>query len=197
MRSRRDSGDAPAQEPDYDGAVATLEPPQPDGAAAQRSAPKNKNAIQRVLQFEITKKKVPRNELMHFSRQMAVFIKAGIPILEALDGITAEMGNKMFKEILGDVRERLAAGSTFTDSCGAHPEAFPDYYVGMLRTAELSGTLDTVLVQLSEYIERDLEARRAVTSALIYPAVIAVVGIGVVITLIAFVLPRFKNFFND
>jgi type IV pilus assembly protein PilC len=67
----------------------------------------------------------------------------------------------------------------------------------MLRTAELSGTLDTVLDQLAEYIERDLDARRKVISALIYPAIIAVVGVGVVVVLVTFVLPRFRSFFRE
>jgi type IV pilus assembly protein PilC len=67
----------------------------------------------------------------------------------------------------------------------------------MLRTAELSGTLDVVLDQLSEYIERDLDARRQVTSALIYPAVILFVGIVVIVVLVTYVLPRFRTFFKD
>lgn len=158
-------------------------------------APRKQSRLQSVMQFEITTKRVPRRDLMHFSRQMAVFIRAGIPILEAIDGITEEMGNKKFKEVLEDVRARLVAGQTVAGACAAHPEAFPNYYVGMLETAELSGTLDTVLVQLAEYIERDIDARRKISSALIYPAIIAAVGIVVVIVLVTFVLPRFRTFF--
>jgi len=134
---------------------------------------------------------------MHFSRQLAVFIKAGIPILDALDAIHEEMGNKFFRFIVEDVITRLREGSTFADAMDVHADAFPNYYLGILRSAELTGKLDTVLVQLSEYIERDVEARRKVTSALAYPMVIFGLSVVVVIVLVSFVLPKFEGFFLD
>jgi type IV pilus assembly protein PilC len=150
-----------------------------------------------VLQFEITKKKVPRKDLMHFSRQMSVFIKAGIPILDALEIITSETTNKPFLKSLTGVIEALQAGDTFAAAAAAHPEAFPDYYVGILRSAELTGNLDIVLNQLAEYIERDVEARQKVTSALTYPIIVVLMSVVVVIVLAGFVLPRFKTFFKS
>src|SRR3954467_2778101 len=112
-----------------------------DKANSGRAAavPKIKKSI---LQFEITKKKVPRKDLMHFSRQLAVFIKAGIPILDALEAIQEEMGNKFFSAIVDDMIEALKSGSTFADATSAHAEAFPAYYLGILRSAELTGQLD-------------------------------------------------------
>jgi type IV pilus assembly protein PilC len=161
--------------------------PLPQGKARQKS----------IWQFELTAKKVPRKDLMHFSRQLAVFIKAGIPIIDALEAIQEEMGNKFFKSIIDEIIGSLRAGATFADATAVHHAAFPDFYLGILRSAELTGRLDTVLVQLSEYIERDLEARRKVTSALIYPAIIGVMSVVVVVVLVSFVLPRFKTFFAD
>jgi type IV pilus assembly protein PilC len=159
--------------------------------------PLGKKPKKSILQFEITKKKVPRKDLMHFSRQLAVFIKAGIPILDALEAIQEEMGNKFFHSIIDDVLAQLRGGATFADAIAVHEEAFPAFYIGILRSAELTGRLDTVLVQLSEYIERDLEARRKVISALMYPGIIAVMSVVVVVVLVSFVLPRFKTFFED
>jgi type IV pilus assembly protein PilC len=150
-----------------------------------------------IWQFELTAKKVPRKELMHFSRQLAVFIKAGIPIIDALDVIREEMPNKHFLGILDIVIEDLRSGSTFADAIGQHEQAFPEYYVGILRSAELTGHLDDVLLQLSEYIERDVEARRKVVSALTYPAVIAVLSVVVVAVLTIYVMPKFEKFFAD
>jgi type IV pilus assembly protein PilC len=150
-----------------------------------------------ILQFELTKKKVPRKDLMHFSRQLAVFIKAGIPIIDALEAIHEEMGNKHFAGIVTEMIDALRSGATFADAASVHDSAFPAYYLGILRSAEMTGRLDTVLVQLSDYIERDLEARRKVTSALTYPAVIAGLSVVVVVVLVSFVLPRFKTFFDS
>lgn len=160
---------------------------------AGTSKPKKKS----ILQFELTAKKVPRKDLMHFSRQLAVFIKAGIPILDALEAIHEEMGNKFFRSVVEDIMEQLRSGSTFADAAAQHAAAFPPYYLGILRSAELTGQLDTVLVQLSDYIERDLDARRKVTSALTYPAVIMVLAVVVVIILVTVVLPKFEVFFDD
>jgi len=150
-----------------------------------------------VLQVEITRKKVPRKDLMHFSRQLGVFVKAGIPIMEALEVIGAETSDKVLKATLYDMLERLQAGDTFSSAAAAHPEAFPDYYIGILGSAELTGTLDIVLEQLADYIERDVEARGKVTGALIYPGVVAVMAIVTVVILATFVLPRFKVFFDS
>ena len=150
-----------------------------------------------ILRFEITKKRVPRKDLMHFSRQLGVFVKAGIPIMEALEVISEETTHKLFKSALLDMIERLQAGDTFASAAGAHPEAFPDYYLGILGSAELTGTLDVVLDQLADYIERDIDARGKITSALIYPAVVFVMAIVTVVILATFVLPRFKTFFDS
>lgn len=173
---------------------APVEEPAPDAAGPATATKQSK--LRSFMTFELTKSRVRRKDLMHFSRQLAVFVRAGIPILEALDGITEEMTNKRFLEVLTDVRSRLQQGQTLSDALAVHPDVFPIFYVGMVRTAELSGTLDDVLDQLAEYIDRDLEARRKVVSALIYPGMIAVVGIGVIVIMVTFVLPRFKTFFK-
>jgi type IV pilus assembly protein PilC len=150
-----------------------------------------------VLSFELTKKKVPRKDLMHFSRQLAVFIRAGIPIIEGLEVIAEDTGNKVFKLALVEMAEGLRAGMTFADAAEAQPHAFPNFYLGILRSAEMTGNLDEVLEQLAEYIERDVEARQKVIGALIYPAVVAGASIVAVIILVAYVLPKFKTFFDD
>ena len=148
-----------------------------------------------VLQFEVTKKKVPRKDIMHFSRQMAVFVRAGVPIMEALEVIAGETSDKLLNSALHDMIERLQAGDTFASAAGAHPEAFPTYYIGILASAELTGNLDVVLDQLADYLDRDIEARGKITSAMIYPSVVAVMAVVVVIVLATFVMPKFVVFF--
>jgi type IV pilus assembly protein PilC len=150
-----------------------------------------------VLKFEITKEKVPRRELMYFSRQMAVFMKAGIPVLEALEVQTEEMGSKAFQRVLAEMTDSLRAGQTFAGAAAEHPEAFPPYYLGILGSAELTGNLDVVLDQLADYIERDLDARRKISSALMYPGIVLVVAVVAVVIITTFVLPRFSTFFSS
>jgi len=150
-----------------------------------------------ILKFEITTKKVGREDVLNFSRQLAVFVKAGIPILEALEVIGEETADKQLKAVILDMIDSLQHGDTFAAAAGAHPEAFPSYYVGVLQSAELTGTLDTVLMQLSDYMERDLEARGELTAALIYPAVVLGLSVIVIVILAGFVLPKFRTFFNQ
>lgn len=148
-----------------------------------------------ILQFEITKKRVPRKEVMNFTRQLAVFIRAGIPIMDALEVIVEETQDKLLRGILVQMVEDLRAGDTFAVSCAGHPEAFPNFYLGILESAELTGNLDEVMNQLADYIDRDLKARARISSALTYPMVVSVLAVVTLFILGGFVLPRFVVFF--
>src|SRR4051812_48252053 len=175
------------------GGVATLDhPPVPAPDPFERPS-----TLKRVMHFEVTKRRIPLKDLQQFSRELAVFMKAGIPIIEALELIRAETGSRLFGEVLDEMIASLKAGTTFSEAAARRADTFPKYYLGILQAAELTGSLDTVLVQLAEYLERDLEARRKVANALVYPAVIAFMAVGVVGVLVGYVLPRFEKFFRN
>ena len=150
---------------------------------------------QRAPRFSIGKGKVPRTDLMHLSRQLAAFLRAGIPILEALELLGEESANVRLRQVLGDVASSIRGGDTFAEAMDAHEDVFPVSYRTMLRAAELTGELDLVLEQLSEYLERDVAARAKIKAALAYPAIIAVLSVATVLIITIFVLPRFKTFF--
>ncbi|HEY3716595.1 MAG TPA: type II secretion system F family protein [Jatrophihabitantaceae bacterium] len=148
-----------------------------------------------VLQFEVTAQRVKREELMHLSRQLSAFVRAGLPLIDAVHTLGSEAKNSSVRRMMADVEEGLRAGNKLSDCLDRHPKVFPEYYRGILRSAELTGQLDTVLDQLAKYLERDLEARRKIKAAMIYPAVIAVMSLVTVVVLASFVLPKFKVFF--
>ena len=145
--------------------------------------------------LELTRKKVKREEIMHFSRQLAAFIRSGIPILEAIDVFGKEAANPTFKRVLLEIGESLSGGDQLSVAVAAHPSVFPRFYVDMLKSAELTGKLDSVLDQVAAYMERDLEARRKIRAALTYPAMIGMMSLVTVGILTIFVLPRFETFF--
>jgi type IV pilus assembly protein PilC len=147
------------------------------------------------LQLEVSPPRVKREEVMHLSRQLAAFIRAGIAILDAVHTLGDEATNTSVKRMMADVEAGLRGGETMSDCLDRHPKIFPDFYRGILRSAELTGQLDTVLDQLATYLERDLDARRKVKAAMIYPSIIAGMSIVTVVVLATFVLPRFKTFF--
>ncbi|MGB6057862.1 MAG: type II secretion system F family protein [Microthrixaceae bacterium] len=149
------------------------------------------------LQVEITKQKVPLVEIMHFSRQMGTFVKAGVPITEALETIRRDCKNKRFADALQDIAERVAGGYSISEGVNRHAEIFPSYFVALLSSAELTGKMDDAFVQLHRYIRRDLELSRAVRKALIYPAILLTVALGVVALITIFVIPRFADFFES
>lgn len=149
------------------------------------------------LKKELTTKKVPARDLMHFSRQLAVFFHAGIPVIEAVELIAAETSDKVFKVALDDMIEALRSGATLSNAAAAHPEAFPPFFLGILRSAEVTGNLDVVLDQLADYIDRDLDVRQKVVSAIVYPLIVLGMAVVTVIVLTVFVLPRFQTFFEN
>ena len=150
-----------------------------------------------LLRFEVTKRKVPKQLVMQFSRQLSAFIKAGIPILEAIDIFASETRNKVFRIALREIGDALRGGEHFSDAVAPHRHVFPQFYVDMLNAAELTGRLDSVLNQLSSYMERDLLARQRIKSALAYPVIIGGMSVVTVIILAVFVLPRFQVFFKS
>src|SRR5262252_1357670 len=160
--------------------------------AARAAAPKPRGGL---LQVEITKSKVKRDELMHLSRQLGAFVKAGLPLIEAVRILGEEAKNRTVHAAMVDIEERLRGGERLSDCLDRHPKVFPEYYRGIMRSAEMTGQLDVVLEQLAKYLERDLEARRKISAALIYPAVIAAMSLVTVVVLAVFVLPKFKLFF--
>ncbi|GAB2822018.1 type II secretion system F family protein [Lentzea nigeriaca] len=148
-----------------------------------------------VLDVELTPRRVKREEVMHLSRQLAAFIRAGLPIIDAVHSLGAEASNPSVRRMMSDVEDGLRRGDSISDCLDHHPRIFPEFYRGILRSAEVTGQLDTVLEQLAKYLERDLEARRKIKSALVYPSVIVLMAAATVSVLAGFVLPRFKTFF--
>ena len=140
---------------------------------------------------------VKAEDLMNFSRQAASFLQAGIPILDALAIVAEETSSEKLAKVLEDIRRRVRAGSSLGDAIAMHPRAFPGYYIAMVRASELTGRLDEVFDQLSGYLERDLEAKRQVKSALTYPAVVMSLALVAVVIMATFILPKFKDLYSE
>lgn len=150
-----------------------------------------------ILSYEITRKKLKLADVMHLSRQLAAFTRAGVPLPDALQVIEGEARDKTMRKVLSAVRGELRTGETLSSALRPYESLFPLFYVDMIRAAELAGTLDAVLADVAGYIERDIEARQKIRSALTYPTVILLAGIATVAILAVFVLPRFKTFFES
>jgi type IV pilus assembly protein PilC len=140
---------------------------------------------------------VKLEELMNFSRQASSFLRAGVPILDSLAVVGEENASKKMQEVLAEIQLRLRAGSSFGDAIALHPKVFPGYYVAVVRAAELTGRLDDALDQLAEYVEREVEARKQLRSALTYPLIVVALAIVAIIIMSIYVLPKFKDFYTS
>jgi len=150
-----------------------------------------------MLQTELTAPRVKREEVMHLTRQLGAFVRAGLPLIDAVRTLGDEAKNSSVRRTMHGIVDGLRGGDRLSDCFDRHPKMFPEFYRGIIRSAELGGELDTVLDQLAKYLERDLEARRRIRAALIYPAMIALMSVVTVVVLATFVLPRFQAFFDN
>ena len=150
-----------------------------------------------AMQMELTAVKVKKKELMHFTRQLAVFVKAGIPITDAMQIIGDETSDVALQRTVTMMVEDLRNGGTLAEAARKHPEAFPMYYMGILESAELTGRLDETLENLAGYLEREIETRSKVVSALSYPGVVMALSVVTVAILAGYVLPKFKPLFEE
>jgi len=140
-------------------------------------------------------KKVKLHSLVVFSRQLATMIDAGIAIVRALDILENQLKDDVFKDVIAQCKRDVKGGASLTDAFGKHPNVFSRLYVNMVRAAETGGILDQILDRLSTFLEKDLEVRSKIKSAMIYPILVLSFAVLMMTALFLFVLPKFKEIF--
>ena len=123
-------------------------------------------------------------------------IRAGISIRQALDGISEQTTNVKFKKILLEIKSDIESGRQFSEAISKHPKLFGPLYLSMVRASEMSGAFARMLDRIAAYLQQELETRKLVVGASIYPGIIATMAIGVTVFLLTFVLPRFAGVFE-
>ena len=139
--------------------------------------------------------KVSAKELAIFTRQFSVMIDAGLPLVQCLEILSSQQENKAFGNALAGVRRTVEGGSTLANALREYPKIFDDLYTNMVEAGEAGGILDGVLQRLSAHIEKAVKLRRAVVSALIYPAAVVLIAGGVIFLLLWKVVPIFATLF--
>ncbi len=142
------------------------------------------------------KRKLKLDQLTMLTREFAIMIETGVPIVEAIELLRSHAENPVLNEALTGVYDDLCGGKTLVQALSAYPNVFPKLYVDMVRTAETGGALDETLNQAADYQELALEMRRKVVGALTYPAILGLVSFKVVLFMLIFLLPQFKDMFS-
>ena len=149
------------------------------------------------ISLPFLKKKVKQRSIAIFTRQLATMIDAGLPLVQSLEILSSQQDNKVFKEIILEIKEDVESGSTFAGALKKHTTAFNELYTNLVVAGEEGGILDTILNRLAAYIEKAEALKKKVKSALIYPSTIMVVAVGVVMILMIFVIPVFETMFSS
>ncbi|MFQ5412123.1 MAG: type II secretion system F family protein, partial [Phycisphaerae bacterium] len=140
------------------------------------------------------KRRVRSTVVSVFYSQFSDLLRAGVPVMRALDVLHKQTHNPVLKEVLKEVREEIAGGQTLADSMNRHPNAFSTLHVSMIRAGEKGGFLEDVLSRIAIFTERQDELRNKVIGSMLYPAILMVVGSGIVVFLLLVVVPKVRDF---
>jgi type IV pilus assembly protein PilC len=141
--------------------------------------------------------RVKGDELVIFTRQLSTMINAGIPILEALEIMVEQTANARFKWSLQDAVNAVRTGSDLSTAFARHPKIFNNIYVSMVKAAEASGQIDTILIRLAEYQEANAQLKREVRAAMTYPVVSLTLVLGITVFLMVGIVPKFKEIYDS
>ena len=141
--------------------------------------------------------RISGKEFAAWTRQLASLLNAGVPLLKSLEVLIRQTKNERLKAIIETLKNDVRDGTAFSEAIKKHPKVFPNLYIGMIRAGEAGGVLDTVLNRLADWLEKEEDLRRQVRSSMAYPVVMALVGIGTVLFLLGYVIPKFVTMFED
>lgn len=131
------------------------------------------------------------------TRQLATLLVAGLPLVEALGVMVDQTEKKAVKSLMADIREEIRGGSSYSAVLERYPREFSQIYVHMVRAGEASGALDQILFRLAEFLEKQLALKHKVTNAVLYPALMLIVGFSVLFFLMTFVVPKITAVFTS
>jgi type IV pilus assembly protein PilC len=170
------------------------------GAAKKaKAAPGKKNkkgSMDIQIKIPFLSGRVKPKVLTAFTRQLATLVDAGLPLLRGLRVLEKQERNRTLKDILGELSLSIEGGSTFSEALAQHPKIFNRLFVNMVKAGELGGVLEVVLKRLAEFSEKAQKIKGKVKAAMFYPTAVLIVAVGILILLMVFVIPRFRDVFN-
>lgn len=145
----------------------------------------------------LRRKRIRDEDFMIWNQELAALLKAGLPLLQALDLMLERMKNAYFRGVLTDIRDRVKSGTDLSEAFASYGDTFPRLYPSTLKAGERSGELEQVIRRFIRYMRLVLDARRRVVSAMIYPAVLVGLSIAMMVIMAIYVVPKFMGFFAD
>ncbi|MFC1957491.1 type II secretion system F family protein [Chloroflexota bacterium] len=141
--------------------------------------------------------RVKPEAIIMFSRQLALLLESGIDIVNALELLKAQVSNNNLKRVLGEVISDIRSGDRLSVALGKHPESFNPMYCRSLGVGEQTGSLETLLRQMADYLEKEMKAAQGAKNTLKYPVVVGIVAFLVIAVIVTFVLPEFTKLYSQ
>lgn len=142
-------------------------------------------------------RRIKQQEIHAATRQLATLLNAGIPLIQALNGLIEQTSNPALKKVVAQLKDSVNEGNSFTVALSDHPRLFSKIYINMVKAGEASGSLDIVLEQLADFGENQQVLRSRISAALIYPIILSIVGVVILSLLLAIVVPNITKVFED
>ena len=153
--------------------------------------------LSKEIAFSHLFERVRHQDIAIFTRQVATLTSAAVPVAEALSAIMEQEEKTELKSIISEIVTRIKEGNSFADALKGYPKYFSNLYVNMIMAGETSGALDIVLLRLADFLDSQIKIRSRIRSALAYPILMTVIGIGVLSFIFTFVLPQVVRVFED
>ena len=141
--------------------------------------------------------RIKPGEIISFSRQLALLLESGINIVTSLELLQTQAPNQRFKKVLADIVDDLRSGNRLSAALSKHPEVFPPIYRRSLSVAEQTGSLETMLRQVADYVEKEATVKKKIKGALVYPILVSVVAVAVIGVLVTVVIPAFAGLYSS
>lgn len=182
-----------------------------DSARALRNALKREGVLvtevleraeaekQKAKEIDLSKifNRVSSHELSMATRQLAVLLRSGIPLVEALSALIEQIEHPDLEAAFTDARDKVNEGTSFAEALRSHPRVFSTLFVNMVSAGEASGTLEAVMARLADFLENQAQLKNKVTSALAYPGFMMIMTIGILILMMTVVVPKVTGIFAD
>ncbi|NOQ20311.1 MAG: type II secretion system F family protein [Desulfobacterales bacterium] len=140
---------------------------------------------------------VKEKDIILFARQFSTMIDAGLPIIQCLEILYTQQGNKTFKRMIKEIKEKVEGGATMAEALKRFPKHFDDLFVNMIAAGEAGGILDAILRRLAAYMEKAAKLKAQVKGAMTYPIVTLIIAVAVLGVILVFVIPVFEEMFAD
>lgn len=141
--------------------------------------------------------RIGAKDVVVFSRELAIMFRSKVGLVEIFQTLAQQTTNQSFKEVIMKISEEVEGGTSLSAALAMHPSVFSNFYISMVKSGEASGKLTEIFLYLADYLEKDYEFRNKIVGAMIYPAFIFLVFIGVLVILVTYVIPQLSGFLKD